>query len=167
MNLASVLTWIGRLLFFLLFYAFLFRMYRALLGSVLPPRASEMAPASAAVDRSVGGEGWIVLEECASSGVVWLEERTGEERKLVRGAEVPVKERLRVGRSPANDLRIADPFVSSEHLALFRDGDAYFIEDLGTTNGTQVDQRPVRGVSPLRSGAVIEVGSARFRFEVM
>jgi nucleoid-associated protein YgaU len=53
------------------------------------------------------------------------------------GTEVPVaKDRFVVGRGRHCDLVVDSPKVSREHAAIGRDGDAWFVEDLGSSNGT-------------------------------
>ena len=41
-----------------------------------------------------------------------------------------------IGRSTENEIRVKDQFVSRTHLKIFRKGEAYFIEDLKSKNGT-------------------------------
>ena len=48
-----------------------------------------------------------------------------------------------LGRRPANDVCITDRSVSGRHARIEHDGDALWIEDLGSTNGTYVNGRPV------------------------
>jgi hypothetical protein len=58
---------------------------------------------------------------------------------LVRddGAEVPVaKERFVIGRGRHCDLVVDSAKVSREHVAIVREGAAWFVEDLGSSNGT-------------------------------
>lgn len=71
----------------------------------------------------------------------------GEVRALEHGAE---------GRSL--DVRIPDPAISQRHATLVREGAAWVLEDLASTNGTRVDGESVTR-TPLRDGAVIELGS--------
>ncbi len=53
------------------------------------------------------------------------------------GSEILVaKDRFLVGRGRHCDLVVDSPKVSREHAAIFRDGDAWSIEDLGSSNGT-------------------------------
>jgi hypothetical protein len=48
-----------------------------------------------------------------------------------------------IGRSTENDIRVKDRFVSRSHLRIFKQGEAYFIEDLKSKNGTLVDGRRI------------------------
>ncbi len=58
--------------------------------------------------------------------------------------EIPFdKETLTVGRKPDNDIVIDNPAVSGHHCKIVRQADAYFIEDLNSTNGTYVNEKRV------------------------
>ena len=55
-----------------------------------------------------------------------------------------VKDRFVIGRGKHCDLVIDSGKVSREHAAIVRDGDAWFIEDLGSSNGTWYDRARVQ-----------------------
>ena len=46
---------------------------------------------------------------------------------------------MTVGRAPLNHIVIDHPTVSSQHAILARFGDSYRLEDLSSTNGTQIN----------------------------
>ncbi len=50
---------------------------------------------------------------------------------------------LFVGRSPENDIQIADGTVSRKHLKILKKGGKYFVKDLGSKNGTFVDGKHI------------------------
>jgi hypothetical protein len=66
---------------------------------------------------------------------------------------------LRVGRAPDNDLVIADRTVSSFHACIELRGGAWFVKDLGSSNGTRLDGDPVRGWTRLEGGARLVFGA--------
>ena len=70
----------------------------------------------------------------------------------------------RVGRSPENDLVIADPSVSRAHALLTARGFRWHIEDLRSSNGVLVNGERVESAA-LRDGDVITIGRAQFRFD--
>ena len=74
-------------------------------------------------------------------------------------------EGVRLGRGAENDLVVDDATLSRAHL-LFRLGDGCcMVEDLGSSNGTVLDGKPLGGVPVLlASGACIEAGGVRFTF---
>jgi pSer/pThr/pTyr-binding forkhead associated (FHA) protein len=57
------------------------------------------------------------------------------------------------------DLVVSDAYASSYHAACYPDehGD-WFVEDLGSTNGTQLNRRPIWGPQPLGRGDQVRVG---------
>lgn len=82
---------------------------------------------------------------------------------LDRGGErVDVDVGVTIGRSDACDLRLEDTYLSSRHARIANDDGDLSIEDLGSTNGTYVNQRLVRGRVHLERGDVVQVGGVLF-----
>lgn len=78
-----------------------------------------------------------------------------------RRHSLPRCEPLVIGSAPDCQLRLADPFVSSRHARVrYLKAGAYRLEDLGSTNGTQVDGVPI-GRALLEPGMRIEVGGVQ------
>jgi hypothetical protein len=74
------------------------------------------------------------------------------------------KQRFVLGRSKDCDIQLADPNVSRRHAELRQEGLAYWLIDLDSTNGSQVNgHRTVR--AKLESGDTITVGSTDLVFE--
>ena len=48
-----------------------------------------------------------------------------------------------VGRSPENQIKMKDGYVSGSHLKIIEKGDRYFVQDMGSTNGTFVNGHPI------------------------
>jgi len=63
-----------------------------------------------------------------------------------------------IGRATEADLRLNDPGVSRRHAEIRQESGAFWIVDLGSTNGIRVDAAPVTR-HELRDGDRIEVGS--------
>jgi len=53
------------------------------------------------------------------------------------------KDEITIGRNSANDITIDNLAVSDRHARIVRDKTGYYLEDLGSTNGTLVDGRPI------------------------
>ncbi len=66
-----------------------------------------------------------------------------------------------VGRGEAADIRIDDEFASERHASFAVEGGTVVVEDLGSTNGTTIDGRPVTGRTEVTSGTVVIVGRTR------
>lgn len=70
-----------------------------------------------------------------------------------------------IGRDLDNDLVFVDPTVSGRHAVVNQRDGAWWVEDLGSTNGTFVNGRRVAPEAPAiaRSGDVIQLGQIRLR----
>ena len=74
------------------------------------------------------------------------------------------KRRVVFGRSQDCDIQLADPNTSRRHAELRQEGSAYWLIDLDSTNGSQVNgTRTAR--AKLESGDVITLGSTDLVFE--
>lgn len=70
-----------------------------------------------------------------------------------------------IGRDSAKDISLStDNTVSRDHARFVREAAGWVILDLGSTNGTFVNNSRVTR-QPLANGDVIQIGSSRFRFE--
>src|ERR1700757_143087 len=56
------------------------------------------------------------------------------------------------------EIQLDDPFASSHHARITRQGRALVIEDLGSTNGTYLNDEPLTGPQPLHQGDRIRMG---------
>lgn len=73
---------------------------------------------------------------------------------------------VKIGRLPDNTLVIDNPAVSSHHARVFREGGSYVLEDLKSTNGTFVNEKPV-GRHTLRDGDVVLIGKHKIEFDLL
>lgn len=77
------------------------------------------------------------------------------------GLEVALdRERMVIGRGRKADLALAEATISRAHAAIGFDGECFFIEDLGSTNGTMVNGAKV-SKQPLKSDDEIQMGKLR------
>jgi len=95
-------------------------------------------------------------------------EELGVEQELVtlswNGSSHEVKDRrVVIGRSRDCDIQLADANVSRRHAELRQEGASYWIVDLGSTNGLEVNGKRVKRAK-LRSGDTITVGSTELTF---
>ena len=73
------------------------------------------------------------------------------------------KERTTIGRKPLNDVQIDNLAVSGEHAVIVSVLDDCFLEDLGSTNGTQVNGQAVKKHF-LQNNDVIELGKYKLKY---
>ena len=63
------------------------------------------------------------------------------------------------------EIRLEDPFASSQHARIGRQGHLLVIEDLGSTNGTYLNDEPLSGPQPLHPGDRIRIGDSEFSYQ--
>lgn len=62
------------------------------------------------------------------------------------------------------EIRLDDPFASSRHARISREGPVVVIEDLGSTNGTYLNGELLTGPQPLHDGDRIRIGDSEFSY---
>ncbi len=113
-----------------------------------PSDATGMYQAAAGVDEPDGFEPRLLVESAPGheSGVAY---------DLAEGATL--------GRGDV-EIRLEDPFASSRHAQISREGLVVVIEDLGSTNGTYLNEQPLSGPQPLHDGDRIRIGDSEFSY---
>ncbi|HYN69466.1 MAG TPA: FHA domain-containing protein [Candidatus Eisenbacteria bacterium] len=139
---ATVLAlWVIRLLFLALLYWFLWSVVRVLLGDL---RAAAREP--------VAELGRLIV----------LASPHGEPPVgVVFGLEAVNT----LGRDVNNSIVLDDEFVSAAHAALTYRGRAWYVEDLGSTNGTYVNGESIDDIWPLTFGDEVQLGQVRLRLD--
>jgi hypothetical protein len=136
-----VVVWAVSLLFLALLYLFLDRVVRSLLRDL---RAASREPGA-------------VLGR-----LVVLESPGGDPEQ---GRSFDLDAITTLGRDVNNAIVIEDPFASADHAVLTYRGRAWYVEDLGSTNGTYLNGRAVASVAPLGFGDEVSIGQVRLRLE--
>jgi hypothetical protein len=62
------------------------------------------------------------------------------------------------------EIQLEDPFASTRHARISREGTVVVIEDLGSTNGTYLNEQPLSGPQPLHDGDRIRIGDSEFSY---
>ncbi len=73
---------------------------------------------------------------------------------------------LVIGRAEGCHLRPASPAISNRHCEVFARDGGMFVRDLGSTNGTLVNDAPVTGEREVKSGDRLKVGPLDFTIKV-
>ena len=79
------------------------------------------------------------------------------------GIAYDLAEGVTLGRGDV-EIRLEDPFASSHHARITREGPVVVIEDLGSTNGTYLNESPLSGPQPLHDGDRIRIGDSEFSY---
>jgi pSer/pThr/pTyr-binding forkhead associated (FHA) protein len=72
-------------------------------------------------------------------------------------------ERTTIGRMAGSDIELKDPGASREHAEIRRTRDGYAVVDLGSTNGTMVNNATVKQ-RDLTEGDLITIGRTTLEF---
>src|SRR6187431_1053800 len=88
---------------------------------------------------------------------------------VVNGTRYPVPQQgLRIGRAPENDIVLADPNISRQHLVVWSTPRGAFLRDLGSQNGTYIAGRRVgAGPESIPTGAQVRIGVTDIQVEVV
>ena len=85
-------------------------------------------------------------------------------KALGQGISYPLEDFNLIGRSPDATIRIADSGISRQHATIRREGNYYWVTDLGSSNGSFVNDVPVSAARALRHGDRLQFGSCQFVF---
>jgi len=80
------------------------------------------------------------------------------------GMRYDVSDGATLGRGDV-EIVLEDPFASSRHARIEQQGGAVVLEDLGSTNGTYLNEELLRGPQPLHAGDRVRIGDSVFRFD--
>ncbi len=84
-------------------------------------------------------------------------ETRGKEHELRDGATT-------LGREDGNDVVLASPRVSRRHARIIHEGEGWIVEDLGSSNGTWVNDERIEGPKALSDSDVIRFGDVAFTY---
>ena len=73
-------------------------------------------------------------------------------------------ETVKIGRSSEADITIVEASVSRLHAQIIENEDEIFIEDLGSANGTYINDQKVMGAAPLKDQDVVRLGTLLLKF---
>jgi pSer/pThr/pTyr-binding forkhead associated (FHA) protein len=93
----------------------------------------------------------------ATPQCAYLTDPVGQEHSLE-------KESIKIGRAVENEVVIISKRVSREHARIWHEGRHIFLEDMGSTNGTYLNDERVLSPIALRDGDQILVGDVLFVF---
>jgi len=110
---------------------------------------------------------WVIWRELSTTS----EQVAGRKIRAIRlrvdgaGGESMVrtftKAEVTLGRDPASDLPLADEAVSARHAVMSFHHGQWWIEDLGSRNGTRLNAQPIEDATVLADGDEIACGKSR------
>ena len=86
--------------------------------------------------------------------------------ELLPGQSIPLSVITGLGRAPTNTVVLSEPFASNEHARLYRRDQRWWLEDLGSRNGTRLNGERLRARAIVVTGDVIGIGGVQLRIEL-
>jgi hypothetical protein len=115
----------------------------------------------------------VTRDEQLSTGTLRVESETAQGRVAWRGVvdidgtrHTLAKGRTVIGRGSDADITIPDAGTSRKHVEILWDGERAMVRDLGSTNGTKLDGRPV-SEAPLAPDSTVTIGRTAIVFHVV
>ncbi len=130
----------------LLALLFLF-IWRATRWAIRGLNVDSVAVARAGTTRGAEGSG-------PAPATLLVHESEGAKPRAVR-----LTSTMAIGRDAGCELRIDDTYASTQHARIFGKGDAWYVEDLGSTNGTFVNDQRLATPAMLQPGDRVRVGT--------
>jgi hypothetical protein len=143
--------------FLAVLYLFLFLVARSAMKDLRRGATAGVGPSDgtglhdAAAARVAATDAWLVALSGAGLDI-------GERIDLFGGVSI--------GRGADADVRIEDRFASTIHCRVYSRGNAYYLEDMNSTNGTFLNGNKVTGEATLHDLDEVSIGDTTFRFEL-
>ncbi len=143
-----------KVLFVVVLYGFLFYIARSMRGHVAGPPPDHSAASAPQPSQwpHPTGPGSPPTAQTRSILIFDVDQR--QTRHPIGGGVV-------LGRGDSADIRIDDEFASEKHASFVLDGGIVLVEDLGSTNGTTIDGKPITGPTEVPSGTAVMVGRTK------
>ena len=143
-----------------LVYLFFIRVLRAVWAEMKEPK-----PATARTGAAASGDGLDVApaapkhKDKRASAVMARPQLVVIQPEEQSGRTYELLDELTVGRAPGCHISIDDRFVSNLHARIFWRDNACFVEDLGSTNGSFLNETKVTNPSLVRQGDLVRFGN--------
>lgn len=82
------------------------------------------------------------------------------------GTYYPLLPVTSIGRSSSNVIVLDDGYTSGQHSLINRRGELWWLEDLGSRNGTLLNDAPLAETAVLSAGDIITIGNIKLKVEL-
>jgi len=82
---------------------------------------------------------------------------------LVPGQRLEIQPVTTIGRDASNTIVLDSTFVSNQHTRIIFKDRSLWVEDMGSRNGTFVDQQRISAPKAVAPGTILQVGDVRFK----
>ena len=147
-----------------LLYLFFARVLWAVWSEVRVPAAAGASGARQL--RKKAGPGASARRGASGTGVVAPSKLLMVEPATMRGSTVTLEDEVLVGRVAECDIVLEDdPYTSTKHARFFARDGAWWVEDMGSTNGTLVNAQRITEPQQLKRDDRVQTGSAVFEVQ--
>jgi hypothetical protein len=120
-------------------------------------------------DQGGGSNAATIFDRKPQAATIIDKPQSGSSLKAISGAEdgrvynLPASD-IKIGRDSSSFVVLSDGKASREHAKLLYNGGAWSLIDLGSANGTYLNDAPVSGQQQLNNGDVIRIGGTNLQF---
>ena len=148
MEVSELTIWIARLSVLAVMYLFLLALVAALLLDARATARAAIRPAAPSAPAPAASSGLRLVVSAGMAPPV--------------GRDIVLQAPVEIGRDAACGIVLANGFVSSRHARLYPAAGGWMVEDLGSTNGTVLNDAPVTAPRRLASGDHLLIGDTLF-----
>lgn len=122
----------------------------------------------------LGGMAWLIYQDLRATQLVAMQQgQPGARLRVVASngggpaleTRYPLLLVTSIGRAGHNTIVLNDSYASNEHARITRRGDQWWLEDLGSRNGTRLNDALLLEPAVLSAGDVIAIGSTHLTLE--
>ena len=123
----------------------------------------------------IGGIAWLLRQDIQLTAAALAQQnqplgvvrllREDEDATPTLDASFPLLSVTSIGRAATNLVVLDDAFASNEHALLTRRGSQWWLEDLGSRNGTMLNDVPLAETAVVSPGDVITIGNTKLMIE--
>lgn len=106
------------------------------------------------------------LDEVSEKRIGNLEVLGDEQSPLPAGSSFPLAPVTSIGRAQSNSIVIEDDYVSNRHVLFALRSNHWWVEDLGSRNGTSLNDHTLDSPTVISEGDIIAIGHTRFRIQI-
>lgn len=123
----------------------------------------------------VGAIGWWLYRDMAQATAQltaqqrpqgYLRVLASQTAGLVEGNQYPLLPVTGIGRNSSNTIVVEDDYASGEHLLIALRGQQWWLEDLGSSNGTLLNGQPLQEATIISVGDVVTIGHTSLKLEL-
>lgn len=123
----------------------------------------------------LGGIAWLIYRDMQATAVAHSGSGTilghlcvvaAEAVTPAVGTQFPLLQVTTIGRAPNSTIVLEDTFVSNAHVLITRRGNQWWLEDLGSRNGTYLNDVLLEETAVVSAGDIIAVGGTHLKLEL-